>query len=50
MSEINTLKELRKISRKWIEYYNNEKLHQSLGYRTPDELRYGGDILNTSNN
>lgn len=27
--------------RSWVEWYNRERPHQILGYRTPDEMYYG---------
>jgi len=35
------LKELKKKTKQWVEYYNRERLHQSLDYKTPDEVYYG---------
>jgi len=35
------LKELKKVTEEWVTYYNEERPHQSLGYRTPDEVYYG---------
>lgn len=34
-------REARKGIYQYLEYYNNERLHQSLGYRTPASLYYG---------
>ncbi len=31
---------LREITREWLRYYNEERPHQSLGYRSPDEVYY----------
>ena len=36
LREINSLKEVKEVSREWVEYYNKERLYQALGYRTPD--------------
>ena len=35
------LRELREVTREWVGYYNSRRLHQLLGYRTPDEVYYG---------
>ena len=35
------LRELREVMKEWVEYYNSERPHQTLGYRTPDEVYYG---------
>ena len=35
------LKELKEVTKEWVEYYNKERPHQSLGYKTPDEVYYG---------
>jgi len=35
------LKELKGVTREWVEYYNKERPHQALGYKTPDEVYYG---------
>jgi len=35
------LKELKKKTKQWVEYYNRERPHQSLDYKTPDEVYYG---------
>jgi len=37
------LKELKEVTKEWVEYYNSERPHQSLGYKTPDEVYYGLD-------
>ena len=37
------LRELREVTGKWVKYYNSKRLHQSLGYKTPDEVYYGMD-------
>ena len=41
LREINTLKDLREITKEWVSYYNSDRLHQSLEYRTPNEVYYG---------
>jgi len=45
LRDVSSLKEVREISREWVEYYNGERLHQALGYRTPNEVYYGGERL-----
>ena len=35
------LKELKEITKDWLRYYNNDRPHQALGYKTPDEVYYG---------
>ena len=35
------LKELKEITKEWVEYYNKERPHQSLGYKVPDDVYYG---------
>ena len=42
------LKELKWATDEWVRYYNGERLHQALGYRTPDEVYYGKDMVRTS--
>ncbi len=39
------LKELKEKTEVWVRYYNSERLHQALGYRTPDEAYYGGRMV-----
>ena len=41
LRDISSPKDVREISREWVEYYNGERLHQALDYRTPDEVYYG---------
>ena len=41
INEFNSPRELRSGVRQYFEYYNNERHHQSLGYRTPAQLYYG---------
>ena len=41
LREINTLKDLREITKEWVSYYNSDRLYQSLEYRTPNEVYYG---------
>ena len=41
LREVSSPKDVREVSREWVEYYNGERLHQALGYRTPDEVYYG---------
>ena len=42
------LKELKEKAEEWVRYYNSERLHQALGYRTPDEVYYGGGLVRAS--
>ena len=35
------LKSVREKTKEWVRYYNGERHHQALGYRTPDEAYYG---------
>jgi len=42
------LKELKEVTKEWVEYYNSERPHQSLGYKTPDEVYYGEVIERVS--
>ena len=35
------LKALKEKTKQWVEYYNRERPHQSLDYKTPDEAYYG---------
>ena len=44
-SQFMELKELKEATKKWVRYYNGERLHQALGYRTPDEVYYGGGLV-----
>ena len=41
LRDVSSPRNVRKISKEWVEYYNSERLHQSLNYRTPDEVYYG---------
>ena len=34
-------REARRGIRKYLEFYNNERPHQSLGYKTPSEMYFG---------
>jgi len=45
LREISSPKDVKEVSRNWIEYYNREKLYQALRYRTPDEVYYGKEVL-----
>ena len=36
-------RELREVTGKWVRYYNSKRVHQLLGYKTPDEIYYGVD-------
>ena len=40
LEEYTTGKELKKITKEYIEYYNNIRPHESLNYRTPSEYYY----------
>jgi len=40
LHDISTLKDIKKISEKWLKYYNKQRPHQGLNYRTPDEVYY----------
>jgi len=42
LEEYETGHQLKKITREYIEYYNNVRPHESLDYRTPAEYYYGG--------
>ena len=35
------LKELKETTRDWVRYYNSDRPHQSLGYKSPNEVYYG---------
>jgi putative transposase len=41
INEFNSPRELRTGLRQYFDYYNNERHHQSLGYRTPAQIYYG---------
>lgn len=43
-----SLKELKEITKEWVEYYNRERPHQSLGYKVPDDVYYGGMVEKAS--
>ena len=38
ITEYKEVKELRSALGKWFTWYNGDRLHQALGYRTPDEV------------
>ena len=38
---LNTVKEAKEEIRKYFEFYNAERFHQSLSYKTPDEIYFG---------
>ncbi len=40
----DTVKEARESLDSYFRFYNNERLHQSLGYRTPQEVYFGKTI------
>jgi len=48
LQDISSPKDVKELSRKWVEYYNGERLHQAPGYRTPDEVFYGQERLTMS--
>jgi len=33
-----SLKELKKITREWVEFYNKERLYQPVRYKIPDDV------------
>jgi transposase InsO family protein len=41
MSVCIYLREVKEVTKEWVKYYNGNRLHQALGYRTPDEVYYG---------
>ena len=41
LNEYNTPKEARQGIAKYIDFYNNQRPHQSLNYRTPAEVYFG---------
>jgi putative transposase len=41
LEECETGYELRQLTKDYIDYYNNERPHQSLNYKTPAEYYYG---------
>ncbi len=40
LHDISTLRDVKEISQKWLDYYNKQRPHQSLKYKTPDEIYY----------
>ena len=42
------LKELKEITKEWVDYYNRERPHQSLGYKAPDDVYYGEVVKEAS--
>ena len=40
MNEYQTVPELRSGLKRYFEFYNQERLHQSLGYKTPREVHF----------
>ena len=40
MNEYQTVPELRSGLKRYFEFYNQERLHQSLGYKTPSEVHF----------
>lgn len=49
LHEYKTVKELSKGLEEFFFFYNNERLHQSLGYRPPQEVHQKNDCLKTFN-
>jgi len=47
--ELKTPQEVKEVSQKWVRYYNKERPHQALGYKTPDEVFYGAREFAKSN-
>ena len=41
LREVRDLRGLKELTKEWVRYYNSERIHQALGYRTPDEVYYG---------
>ena len=41
LKEYNTVQECRAGVKKYFEFFNQERFHQSLDYLTPDEIYYG---------
>jgi len=48
LMEKMSINELKEITREWVEYYNKERPHQALGYRTPDEVYYENEVAYAS--
>lgn len=44
---LSTVKEAREEIRKYFEFYNNERPHQSLNYKTPAEIYFAGNAIKT---
>ena len=44
LNEYGSVKELRKAIGAYIEFYNQRRWHQSLEYKTPAEVYFGGKI------
>ena len=44
LEECETGHQLRRLTEEYIKYYNEERLHQSLKYRTPAEYHYGRSV------
>jgi len=42
------LRELKEITKEWVDYYNRERPHQSLGYKAPDDVYYGEVVKEAS--
>lgn len=42
LQEIQTVQDARSGLRQYFEFYNHERLHQSLGYRTPAQVYLAG--------
>ena len=44
LAEYDTVSELRSGVEEYIDFYNNERIHQSLNYFTPEEV-YSGKVV-----
>ena len=42
ISEYRSMRDLERIIGEWVEYYNNERIHDSLDYETPAEWYFSG--------
>jgi len=46
LNEYNSVREAKSAIGSYIDFYNHERLHQSLGYYTPHEVYYGIEKVN----